>query len=124
MDKITGPIEGHGHSGVTDRASYRAVHAKAMRAAEKEVFEVDSRVDAYVNHGRWVVDCKCNGAGLTSPDFGMTCCFDCGRVYIAVNFPNNRKQIERVLLLRKDTANRNWSHGETVEYLSIESEAG
>ena len=77
MEKIVGPIEGHAHAGVTDVESYRDVHMRAARAAGKDVLEVDSDVYAYVNHGRWVVDCVCNGAGLTSPEFKMTCCFDC-----------------------------------------------
>jgi hypothetical protein len=120
MEKITGPVEGHGHSGVTDLKSYKDVHSNAMKIAGKDIFEVVGDVDAYINHGRWVVDCVCNGAGLTSPDFGVTCCFDCGRVYTSVVFPRNRKKIEVVLLERKDKEQRNWKVGETLTNLKSE----
>jgi hypothetical protein len=122
MDKITGPIEGHGHAGVTDITSYKKVHASAMQAAEKDVFEVMSEVEAYISHGRWVVDCVCHGAGFTSPEFKVSCCFDCGRMYTSVVFPKQRKQIEEVLLSRRDKENRNWIPGELVKELILESE--
>lgn len=122
MDKIAGPIEGHGHAGVKDIASYRRVHGSAMRGLEREVFEVTTDVVAYINHGRWVVDCVCNGAGFTSPEFKVSCCFDCGRMYTSVIFPTQRKQIEEVLLSRKEKETRNWIPGESVKSLRTESE--
>tara|TARA_R110000824_G_scaffold18243_1_gene72602 strand:+ start:3286 stop:3660 length:375 start_codon:yes stop_codon:yes gene_type:complete len=119
MEKITGPIEGHGHSGVTDVGSYKEVHARAMKSAGKDVFEVSSDVEAYINHGRWVVDCSCNGAGLTSPEFKVSCCFDCGRIYTAITFPKQRKKIEDTLVLRRDKAHRNWTVGESLSSLDL-----
>ena len=113
---IHGPVEGHGHSGVKDVVSYRTVHRVAMNKAEKNVFEIDEPREAYINHGRWVVNCECNGAGLTSINFKVTCCFDCGRVYTNVTFPKNAKKIEEALLLRREQTNRNWK-GETLKAL-------
>jgi|TARA_R110000824_G_scaffold132891_1_gene295458 hypothetical protein len=120
MEKIAGPIEGHGHSGVTDVKSYKLIHARITKAAERDVLEVGNEVSAYVNHGRWVVDCACNGAGLTAPEFGLACCFDCGRVYTKVVFPKDRKQIEGALLVREDKETRNWIPGESVASLRKE----
>ena len=122
MERITGPIEGHGHSGVTDVKSYREAHAKLMKSAGKDVFEVSSEVEAYINHGRWVVDCSCNGAGLTAPDFKLSCCFDCGRIYTTVKFPEQRKEIEKILVARRDKVRRNWTVGESLK--SLEREEG
>jgi hypothetical protein len=120
MEKITGPIEGHGHSGVKDVKSYKDVHARVIKAAGKDVFEIASDVYAYINQGRWVVDCVCNGAGLTSPEFGVTCCFDCGRVYTSVVFPGNRGNIEKLLVLRKEKERRNWNRGESLADIEAE----
>jgi hypothetical protein len=118
--RILGPVEGHGHSGVTDVVSYRSVHRLAMQKAEKNVFEIDEPREAYINHGRWVVDCDCNGAGLTSTTFKLTCCFDCGRVYTSVTFPKDAEKIEDALLKRREQAQRNWK-GETLKAILSEN---
>jgi len=120
MNKIAGPIEGHGHSGVRDVESYRAVHTAAMKRAEKDTHEVEAPQDAYVNNGRWVVNCTCNGAGLTSPSFKISRCFDCGRVYTHITFPKEAKKIEEALTARHDQSSRNWN-GETLQQLLDEN---
>tara|TARA_B100000949_G_scaffold11685_1_gene8927 strand:- start:4270 stop:4548 length:279 start_codon:yes stop_codon:yes gene_type:complete len=91
-----------------------------MIRAEKTAIEVPDPRDAYINHGRWVVDCTCNGAGLTSPAFGLTCCFDCGSVYTSVVFPSDHEEIESALMTRTDETTRNW-RGETVAQLRSET---
>ena len=118
---IKGPIEGHGHSGVKDLESYLAVHKAMMTRAEKSLLEVSDPIDAYVNHGRWLINCKCNGGGLTSPLFKVSCCFDCGRVYTNVVFPSNAEAIEESLLKRNDDANRNWQ-GESLDVVTAETQ--
>ena len=117
---IEGPIEGHGHSGVIDIKSYRDVHLKVMQQGEKSIQEIDTQQEAYVNHGRWVVDCECNGAGLTSPSFKVSCCFDCGRVYTNIKFPQQVKKIEETLLARYNQTSRNWK-GESLQVLLDEN---
>jgi hypothetical protein len=117
MPVIEGPIQGHAHNGVKDVESYRTVHTNSMKNAEKDVYEIDTPREAYINHGRWVVNCECNGAGLTSRDFGITCCFDCGRVYTEIIFPDNAQIIELLLLDRRDQNRRNWNIGESIELL-------
>jgi|TARA_R110002020_G_scaffold197348_8_gene398451 hypothetical protein len=119
MDLIHGPVEGHGHAGVSDVVSYIAIHEQRMAKVDKKPFEVSDPVHAYINHGRWVIDCECNGGGLTSPTFKLSCCFDCGRRYVNVVFPKNAKKIERELLKRRDQSNRNW-HGESLRLLAKE----
>jgi hypothetical protein len=117
MSIIQGPIQGHAHNGVKDVETYRTIHTTIMKNAEKDVYEIDMPREAYINHGRWVVNCECNGAGLTSREFGITCCFDCGRVYKKIIFPENAQAIELLLLNRRDQTERNWNIGEPIELL-------
>ena len=120
-DCIQGPCEGMTHAGVTDIASYRDAHRKF--AGERLQENSDERL-AYVNHGRWVVDCtKCSGAGLASREVGVSCCFDCGTVYTRVSFPKDAEKIEALLLRRSDLATRNWTIGETLKSLRYENES-
>jgi hypothetical protein len=109
-DCIQGPCEGMAHAGVSDVESYRKVHQQALVGHGKSVEENKDPQAAYINHGRWVVDCpKCNGAGLTSRTMKVSCCFDCGGVFINITFPKQAKKIEDVLLKRTDMASRNWT---------------
>ena len=117
---IHGPAEGHQHAGVTDVASYLEVHSRAMIKKEQNVFEVTDPIDAYINHGRWVVNCECNGGGLTSPTFKVSCCFDCGRRYTNVVFPNDAKEIEKELMKRREQHHRN-RMGESLKVLTRET---
>ena len=108
--------------GVVDKQSYLQCHEKAIQKSEQDVFEVTDPVDAYISHSRWVISCICNGGGLTSRSLKVSCCFDCGRMYTSVIFPTQRKQIEEVLLSRKEKETRNWIPGESVKSLRTESE--
>jgi len=74
-------------------------------------------VHAYVNHGRWVADCPCNGAELVAPGELMVC-GSCG-ARNEVKFPANIDGIEGALEMRPPT-NQNW-HGESVESLVAEN---
>ncbi len=117
-DCILGPCEGMAHAGVTDTDSYRDVHRKVIASKGQVEYEDQDQKRAYINHGRWVVDCpKCNGAGLTSRTIKVACCFDCGSVYTTVSFPRNAKKIEDVLLRRTDEASRNWTTESIKELL-------
>lgn len=62
---------------------------------------------AYINHGRWVVDCpRCNGGVKVSEQEAG--CPDCG-AELAVGWPDqaDRDAAEEVLAVRP-TENRNW----------------
>lgn len=61
--------------------------------------------NAYVNHGRWVIDCpNCNG-GIRA-DADEVVCRDCGHSY-KVRFPGDREQAQRILSHRP-VENQNW----------------
>lgn len=81
---------------------------------------------AYVNHSNWVVDCVfCRDALVAEPGepfFCPNCCMVSNNgLAMAVIFPDNRAEIERVLLMRPDPEKRNWKLGETVEQLVAEN---
>ena len=71
---------------------------------------------AYVNHGRWVADCACNGGELVAPAETMLC-GSCGRTH-TVKFPGpkTRQKIEAALSQRVPL-NQNWHPDETVDEL-------
>jgi hypothetical protein len=87
-------------------------------------------VVAYVNHGRWVVDCECGDAGVVDPgqpDRGFFC-FGCYNIIhtglprrVAYPVDEVRGRVEALLLARPDLGTRNWSPAETVEDLAIEN---
>ncbi len=73
-------------------------------------------ISAYVNRGRWVADCACNGAELVAPGEEMLC-GSCGaRNTPKFPGPKKRDEISR-LLLRRDVFNQNWHPDETVDEL-------
>ncbi len=73
-------------------------------------------IDAYVNHGRWVADCACNGAELVAPDQQMLC-GSCGaRNTVKFPPPKTKGKLETVLGAR-DPHSQNWSPDETVDEL-------
>tara|TARA_R110000824_G_scaffold8899_2_gene40379 strand:- start:1734 stop:2123 length:390 start_codon:yes stop_codon:yes gene_type:complete len=121
-DCIHGPVEGLKEMGVKDAKSYIEIHGATMKQGFKQVSEIVNEAKAYVNQGRWVINCACNGGCLTSPEFKLACCFDCGRVFRNVTFPVDAEKIEHELLKRKSRENRNWN-GETVEQLEREQTA-
>ena len=81
---------------------------------------------ARVNHGRWVIDCECNGAVLAFDEGIFMCgsCFNAGHKhqYRRHVFPRSRKTIELALLQRPEI-NRNWYHNESVSKLKVDNEA-
>ena len=73
-------------------------------------------IEAYVNHGRWVADCVCNGAELVAPEQEMVC-GSCGaRNQVKFPGPTTRDKIE-VALSRRELFNQNWPIDETVDEL-------
>jgi len=79
-------------------------------------------VKAYVNHGRWVVDCPrefCPTAHQVDTP-GLFACENCGATG-EVEFPSYRRDVERVLGMRPVPQTRNWVPGETVDELLVEN---
>lgn len=80
---------------------------------------------AYVNQGRWVVDCPdCHGAQLACSTDRRFMCVECANVVVGgvwrpVLWPRNAAAIEEALASRLPV-NANWFPGETVETLREE----
>ena len=95
---------------------------------------IAGRVQARVNHGRWLVDCPgCNSALVVDLSELVFMCVECGNAandgkWFQVTVPKNRKAIEAELLKRPwngrnpaEAVNRNWEPGETVTMLKQEN---
>lgn len=89
-----------------------------LAKAGVETFQ-GTTVTAYINHGRWVADCVCNGAELVAPGLPMVC-GSCGAEH-KVKFPGPkaRADVEKALGVR-DGRHQNWK-GETVAELVAEN---
>jgi hypothetical protein len=73
---------------------------------------------AYLNHGRWVVDCPaCPSAALAGATFA---CEDCGYGPEAVQMPAEAADVEDAVRPRP-LRNRNWRPTETVADLEAEN---
>ncbi len=96
-----------------------------------EVFSDDHvPFKAYINWGRWCIDCDCGSSSLASRDFQFYICHErgCDRSadWSRVEFPIDVIEIEDVLLARPVrqnglAVNRNWFVGETVSDLKKEN---
>ena len=91
----------------------------------KENIDSDSPpLEAYVNHGRWVVKCECGGAEKAWEEGWFMCqsCFNAGHKhqYRRSIFPKERLKIENLLEVRP-LPNRNWYPGETLSQLQAEN---
>lgn len=83
---------------------------------------------AYVNWGRWVVDCGCCSAMALEGFPSEVKCFECGEVQVVI-YPAERDAIEAILALRPGKIlggtlaypNRNWKPGESVRDLQKEN---
>ena len=87
-------------------------------------------MNAYLNHGRWVVDCSADDCEAVLSIGRQICeCRDesvcdhpsipCGIETVA-EFPDDRIEIDRLTMLRPRRRNRNWTT-ETVEALKAEN---
>ena len=71
---------------------------------------------AYVNLGRWVADCPCNGAEIVEPGEDMLC-GSCSMVSTVV-FPDSETKIKiESVLLQREPFHQNWHPDETVDEL-------
>ena len=87
---------------------------------------------AYVNHGRWVVDCPfCGSAQLASESDRRFFCagsdgcanHQAGHRFLPVRWPDQAAEIEEILLERPQAVNQNWQPGETLTRLLEENGA-
>lgn len=91
----------------------------------------DRTAAAYVNHGRWCVDCPfgCGSAQYASRADRRFFCIECGNdstsgwVTVIWPAPLDIAAIEAALGVRPQVATRNWQPGETVADLLAENQA-
>ena len=89
------------------------------------------RLVAYINEGRWIVDCvamtmqdvRCRNGCATAPAWGVACCFSCGAIYRDLTFPAGADAIVRTLARRPELATQNWRPEETLADLEAENMA-
>lgn len=86
----------------------------------------DTAIAAYINHGRWVVECPdCCGAQFACPDDPRFMCNNCANamndgMWRPVLWIKDRAKIE-VLLKPRPVENQNWRPGETLADLKAEN---
>ena len=82
---------------------------------------------AVANHGRWVVECECAAAQVTSPADPRFFCPSCGNAaalpgrWRPVVWPADVEAVTSALLARPDPRTRNWSPPETAADLLREN---
>ena len=84
---------------------------------------------AYVNHGRWCVDCPygCGSAQYASHSDRRFFCVDCANRgdprWVPVAWPSELEltTIEAVLSVRPDPTTQNWRPGEAIDELTAEN---
>lgn len=99
----------------------QAMHKRLRTRAEGTVTESADPVAAYIDHGRWVLDCRCGAGNSVHPDWRLAGCYACGTIWTNVQIPLDRAVIERVLLARPKAVNRNWRPEEPVSKLEEEN---
>lgn len=77
---------------------------------------------AYIDHGRWLIQCVCGGGVGVHQDWPEARC-GCGAIYTAIVFPDNRAAIEAALVVRPIMESRNWVAPESVDTLLAENVA-
>ena len=93
--------------------------------ADSEV-HLERALLAYVNEGRWVVDCPCSSAQLACRTDPRFFCYECGNSWAdgkwaTVIWPAEQDEIERLLLQRPDPRTRNWEPQESSFDLAVEN---
>lgn len=122
--RIDGPAQSYRHLGVVSEATYRTTQVRMLAERGITSHHDDERpMRAYVNHGRWIIDCPCMNGVIVSREWGSACCFACGAVYVTLAFPAESDAIEAALLARPYRHQQNWFPGETVADLQRENAA-
>ena len=95
--------------------------ALAKLQIKEQGYAVESPpLQAFVSHGKWLVQCECGG-GEKVWDEGWMMCMSClngrhGHKYRPTKFPRQRRAIEGLLQVRP-VPNRNWRPGENLALL-------
>lgn len=119
-------ITGNLHYGMTWEEYRLSMLVKAMgrKLLKEQGVDEGEPLKAYINRGRWIIQCECGGAEYAWDD-GLFMCQSCfnsnnGHKYRKFVFPRNRVRIEKLLLVRPLT-NRNWFANEPISNLEAEN---
>ena len=104
----------------------RREHLPPLPAAPPADEISEEHLLAYVNHGRWVVDCPCGSAQLACRSDRRFFCTDCRNAWafgkwVRVTWPAEEADIEALLLQRPFPRNRNWHPRESASGLAMEN---
>lgn len=67
-----------------------------------------------INCGRWIVRCECGNCPSASPEWDLAICLECFAVYKDIEFPEDYRDLETILMERPKMLNRNWFPIETA----------
>lgn len=116
-----------GMMGCTPRMWLVMLCAVEHRPLPPARLQIRGEIHAYVNHGRWIVECPhCKFAVPASKRHPAFYCLRCGNIKnggdgLRVVFPPDAQLIETILIRRPEKENRNWRPGETPGDLQIEN---
>ena len=109
---------------VSSPAEYLGWHVSVITNRGGDPWDSPEPTKARVNHGRWIADCVWCGTGmLTRPEWGVAYCGECGARYHKdqVEYPEEHKDIERILLRRVRRDQQNWDDRQTAPELEVEN---
>jgi hypothetical protein len=101
---------------------FERLYAKKMVGCA--ISESDEPIRARINQGWWLATCPRDDYAffVVSPKRERAVCPTCCVSY-RIEFPHDRKEIERLLLQRPQENDRNWEPRQTVEALRADNEA-
>lgn len=109
---------------VSTPEEYRAWHTAHITSRGADPWDSPEPIEAYINHGRWVADCRwCNTGMLTRPAWGVAYCAECGARYCrgTVSYPGEFKAAEAILLVRVRREQQNWDSTQSIASLAAEN---
>lgn len=106
----------------------RAEQGQPLLEPPSDSEQSKTRLLAYVNHGRWVVDCPCGSAQLASRSDRRFWCVECHNAWasgkwVGVDWPQDEADVEALLLERPEEKTRNWQPTEDTMALVAENVA-
>jgi hypothetical protein len=121
----------HAHPNVNTETDYRQRQGEALASVQRAypnmptrgVHKAETKPAAFISGGRWLVECtECGNCPVIEPDWKLALCYECGAVYEDIDMPEDRTEIERLLLLRKSSYSvRYWNPHLTLDHLREEN---
>lgn len=73
---------------VPTREAYERKFRRHLSRSRKAERPQQATLAAHINTGRWVTPCVCGGGIALHPEWAFAACFDCGRSWTALVFPD------------------------------------